>query len=109
VQVVGLSGATAIDAGKFHTCAIVDGAAKCWGENGNGALGNKGSFSSHVPVQVYGLTSGVTAISAGGGHSCAITSTGIQCWGYNIHGQVGDATKTDWTITSPTHVGWPFS
>ena len=28
-----------IAAGRFHTCAIHDGIAKCWGGNGSGQLG----------------------------------------------------------------------
>jgi alpha-tubulin suppressor-like RCC1 family protein len=105
VQVVGLtSGVTAIDGGNTHTCAIVNGGAKCWGENGDGSLGNRLEVTSHVPVQVSGLTTGVTAITAGGGHSCAVTSTGIQCWGYNIHGEVGDSSNTNWDISAPVHV-----
>ena len=32
--------ATAISAGKYHTCAVLDNASvKCWGENGYGQLG----------------------------------------------------------------------
>ena len=36
-----LTGATAIGAGYWHTCAIViGGAAKCWGDNEHGQLGD---------------------------------------------------------------------
>ena len=32
--------ATAIDAGGWHTCAVLDdGSSKCWGDNNNGKLG----------------------------------------------------------------------
>ena len=45
---------TAISARGYHTCAIADGRAYCWGCNGSGELGNK---------QLHGVVS-----AGGGGH-----------------------------------------
>ena len=43
---------TAIAAGEFHTCAVADGKAYCWGWNPSGQLGNDSTADSHVPVAV---------------------------------------------------------
>ena len=85
------SGVAEISAGQVATCArTVGGAAKCWGDNELGQLGNDGSpVDSASPVQVTGLASGVTAISAGGTIGCALTTAvAAKCWGAG--GNVGD-------------------
>ena len=83
VQVTGLaSDVTAISAGDKHTCALHNGAAKCWGFNDNGRLGNGSSTAlSNIAVQVTDLGSGGTAISAGNAHTCAIHNDIAKCWG----------------------------
>ncbi len=94
---VPFTGATAIDAGSgsFHSCAVVGGAAKCWGDNGGGQLGDGTTTPSPTPIQVSGLTSGVTAVAVGDVHSCAlITGGAVKCWGANISGQLGDGSIT---------------
>jgi len=97
VQVTNLtSGVQAVAAGFDHTCAIVDGSARCWGSNGSGQLGNGSSAGSAVPVQVSGLTAGVQAISAGElSHDCALVNGGVQCWGANGSGQLGNGSVAD--------------
>ncbi|WP_237152283.1 RCC1 domain-containing protein [Oryzibacter oryziterrae] len=87
------SGATAIAAGLFHSCAIVSGAVECWGTNGNGQLGDGTNTQHYTPATV--IASGATAIAAGTEHTCAIVSGSVQCWGDNSLGQLGDGTTTD--------------
>ena len=41
------------------------GAAKCWGYNGWGQIGDNSLFNRPSPVDVSGLASGVTAIGGG--------------------------------------------
>jgi len=96
-----LGGVTIITAGGYHTCAVANGAAKCWGDNESGQLGVGAATTEPIsaPVQVSGLTSGVAAISAGEYHTCALLNdTTVKCWGYNNRGQLGDGTRTErWT------------
>ncbi len=91
-----LRGATALAAGVGHVCAVLaDTRVACWGNNGEGALGDGTTTNRISPVVVPGLT-GVTAVVAGGYHTCALLAAGTaRCWGYNAYGQLGDGTSTD--------------
>ena len=59
------TGVTAIATGDNHSCAVQNGAAKCWGLNNFGKLGNSTQTNSATPVQVIDLFTGVMAIAAG--------------------------------------------
>jgi alpha-tubulin suppressor-like RCC1 family protein len=88
--------ATAIAAsGYAHTCAVVDGAVKCWGGNFYGQLGDASTTNRLTPVSVSGISSGATALAAGDNHTCAIVSGGVKCWGRNNNGQLGIGSTTD--------------
>ena len=82
-QVPGLtSGVTAVSVGDGNTCAVHNGAIKCFGIAGviidpatSGLVTcNEGNLSCALaPVTVPGMGSGVTALSAhNSGHACAI-------------------------------------
>lgn len=81
--------ASAVGLTPGHSCAIVNGAAKCWGLNLFGQLGDGTILPRNTPTTVLGLTSGVTAIATGGAHTCAIVNGGLKCWGLNNSGQLG--------------------
>jgi alpha-tubulin suppressor-like RCC1 family protein len=85
---------TAMSAGDYHSCAVADGRAYCWGANGYGELGDSGSTDSPVPVAVdrSGVLNGrtVTAISAGLQHTCAVADGRAYCWGANYYGLLGN-------------------
>jgi alpha-tubulin suppressor-like RCC1 family protein len=87
--------ATAIAAGGDTTCAVVQGAVRCWGSNAHGLLGSAASaVSSSTPVQIAGI-SNASAVAVGGSHACALSASGTFCWGANDAGQLGTAPGAD--------------
>jgi alpha-tubulin suppressor-like RCC1 family protein len=95
VQVEGLTGVTAISAGAYHACALLqNGTVECWGANWAGQLGSASLGDTSTPVQIPGVTNAV-AISAGTYHTCALLRGGtIECWGDNTFGELGNGTKS---------------
>jgi alpha-tubulin suppressor-like RCC1 family protein len=91
---------TAIAAGGFHTCALLQGGeVKCWGWNLYGQLGLgdqanhgdvPGQMGDNLPVIDLGPGETVSAIAAGQAHSCALLQNGrVKCWGRNDNGLLG--------------------
>ena len=98
VGVAGLaSGVKVVAAGRHFSCGLtLGGAAKCWGLNESGQLGDGTSQNRSSPVDVVGLDGGVTAITAMANHACALLESGIvKCWGANQSGELGDGSRTD--------------
>src|SRR5205807_1178810 len=103
VQVSGVSGMTAVAAGRFHSLALKsDGTVWAWGADQYGQLGyDSGTFANPTPVQVSGLSS-VTAIAGAEYHSLALKSDGTAWgWGSNFQGELGNGTTTN--SSTPVH------
>ena len=89
-------------------CAVLStGGVECWGENGDGQLGNgttggpdgpSGPHSYDTPQAVSGITDAVSVTndsdnSEGSYGFCALLSTGaVDCWGDNLDSQLGNGT-----------------
>jgi hypothetical protein len=78
----GLDNVKAAAAGMDHTCAIANGdQVYCWGENGQGQLGDPQENTGHKPRLVPHLGK-VKALWAGLTWTCAKQETDVvKCWG----------------------------
>lgn len=86
---------TQLFAGPYHTCALKEGALRCWGPNEDGRLGydspqdvgDNESPASAGDVPVGGT---VVDVSIGWYATCALLNSGtVRCWGGNPFGQLG--------------------
>ena len=99
-----------VSAADAHTCAILDnGDLKCWGADGNGQLGDGGTFTpTNAPSSTaIDLGTGRTAVAVSGyAHTCAILDNGdLKCWGRDNYGQLGDGgTNTNLNAPSSTAI-----
>lgn len=86
------------------TCATLDGAAYCWGNNSGTTFGDNVYESSRSQLSaIPGLSSGVTMIEAGEDHACAIQNGSAKCWGQSWGGQVGvGSSASQPTVVTPT-------
>ena len=90
-----LGGVSSIGVGGFHVCArLSSGITDCWGNNGDGELGNGTSADAANPVAVYssGTTplTNVSQLSPGMYFTCVVLAGGtMDCWGDNTSDQLG--------------------
>jgi alpha-tubulin suppressor-like RCC1 family protein len=98
--------ATAIAAGAYFTCALLDGGdVKCWGEGANGSPGSAatggqlgqesfadigdqpGEMGDNLPPINLGTGRSARSISCGSDLTCAVLDNGdLKCWGRNDGG-----------------------
>lgn len=90
------SGAALVDAGYFHSCAVVTTGlgpeVQCWGANESGQCGAPVETTIvSTPTKVPNLVPGpYQALALGAAHSCVLAADGrVQCWGDDADGQVG--------------------
>ncbi len=96
---------TEVSAGTSHSCVVAASKAYCWGQSGNGQVGNGGTGGTNsVPMGVYtggGFSGSVTAISAGNAHTCAVAGGASYCWGIGTNGQLGNGGTAQSAIPVP--------
>jgi alpha-tubulin suppressor-like RCC1 family protein len=90
--VKGLTEATSLVSNGHGYCALLKpGAAKCWGSNFGGTLGDGGGEAeSNVPVTVKGLSGVTNLVSDGRGYCALLARGGAECWGDNPDGELGN-------------------
>ncbi|QQG36398.1 MAG: hypothetical protein HYS17_00985 [Micavibrio aeruginosavorus] len=100
-----------IDAGGFHVCGVRDdGTGWCWGNDGNGGLGNgatAGNLSAPSPITLTGVSGTAwTKIRNGYSNSCGLRDDGTAwCWGYNYYGALGNGNTTQQTAPVAVSTG----
>jgi alpha-tubulin suppressor-like RCC1 family protein len=94
-----------VSVGLDYSCACAtSGEVFCWGERGNGRLGDNAASNSTGPVSPrkvqipnsaktsgFDFVSDATSVRSGYGHTCILRKDGsVSCWGDNRYGQIGD-------------------
>ena len=80
-------------AGQYTSCALLaNGTAQCWGNGGNGQMGDGTTGNNHYPDDLVNTPSGrfIVDMSMSGSHACIVLDDGsVACWGLNNKGQLG--------------------
>jgi alpha-tubulin suppressor-like RCC1 family protein len=85
-----------VSCGYTHTAGIkTDGTLWCWGDNGNGQLGDNTIVKKSSPVQTVAGGTNWRFVACGNYFSAATKTDGtLWCWGKNNNSQLGDNTST---------------
>ncbi len=98
--------ATMLEAGKSHTCAVMDNNDLiCWGDNSKGQLGlgdtdkrgdATGEIGSNFAVTSVPTGRTIDSMALGWDHTCVVWDNySVSCWGGNDNGQLGLDSTTD--------------
>jgi len=95
-----------------HTCGIkTDGTAWCWGDDGNGQLGNGSGITGdqYDPVQISEAgpwkTISVSSPYQYSEYTCAVKVDGTAwCWGLDDYGQLGNGAGTSGDQQDPVQI-----
>ena len=104
-----------IVAGRHHTCMLLKGHVRCWGDkdiNGYGVdIGRFRTPGSLTKSLSFGEKEEIIEqITAGLHHTCVrFADGGVRCWGENSFGQLGLGNTTDIALTSQTMTDIEFS
>jgi alpha-tubulin suppressor-like RCC1 family protein len=115
--VASLASTSGIFPAATYCAVLTSGGADCWGDGGEGELGN-GTYGgtsggSTIPVKVKGAggsgtLAGVVTVrgSLDGANFCAIVqSGGVDCWGYGQDGELGNGAASNSDV--PVAVAFP--
>jgi len=93
-----------VSAAYEHTCALTTSQrAWCWGNNGQGRLGDNGTTTRLKPVLVGGGMA-FRQVTAGMQHSCGVSRLRPgYCWGENNIGQVGVSPHGEYHTPTQVH------
>lgn len=103
-----LGGSTGVTTFDESSCAISNGAVKCWGTNSGGQLGDGNASASQNYAATSSIPSGAAYVASGGAVHFAIVADGanrdLRCWGGESRYQCGVGTTSEprKTPVSPT-------
>lgn len=98
-----LTGARAVAAGAQSCAVMIDGTARCWGDDQYGQTGVGGTGSPlTLPDGKGNALGGIVRMWAQHTRACAELTTGsIVCWGRNYEGELADPSLVNHTVPTP--------
>jgi alpha-tubulin suppressor-like RCC1 family protein len=102
---LGSTAASAIPSAGLHSCALVAGVARCWGNNYWGEIGDGTYDPRPSPTALAGGAATWAELAPGDQHTCGVGTNGsLWCWGASYNAQLGTTTEVNYS-TVPVQVG----